>query len=149
MYTGGLEMTGRDSEVRTALTLRLVLPGADVLLAASLRYERDDPYAVHLSFPRSPGQEPIEWIFARSLVADGLSGPAGDGDVRIRPAPEDLDGPVHVELRSPSGRAVFAVPRPVLADFVHRCQALVPAGSEAGFVDLDAELEVLLHGELS
>jgi hypothetical protein len=57
--------------------------------------------------------------------------PSGDGDVRIWPWPEDLDGPVYVELGSPSGWALFAVSRPVLADFVHRCHALVPPGPRA------------------
>src|SRR5829696_9252621 len=141
-------MADRLSEVRSPVTLRLVFPRADVMLDASLRYDPDDPYAVHLSFPTSPGRDPIEWIFARSLVVDGLSVPAGDGDVRIWPSPEDLGGPVYVELCSPYGRALFAVPRPVLADFVHRCHALVPAGSEGSFLDLDAELEMLLHDDL-
>jgi hypothetical protein len=142
-------MAGRVSEVRTAVTLRLVVPRADVLLDASLRYDRDDPYAVHLSFPTSPGRDPIEWIFARSLVCDGLTVPTGDGDVRIWPSPEDLSGPVYIELCSPSGRALFAVPRPVLADFVARCNALVPPGAEGAYLDLDAELDLLLHDDLS
>jgi Streptomyces sporulation and cell division protein, SsgA len=142
-------MAGGVSEVRTAVTLRLVVPRADVLLDASLRYDRDDPYAVHLSFPTSPGRDPIEWIFARSLVSDGLTVPAGDGDVRIWPSPDELTGPVYVELCSPSGRALFAVSRPVLADFVARCHVLVPAGSEADYLDLDAELDMLLHDDLS
>jgi Streptomyces sporulation and cell division protein, SsgA len=142
-------MTGRVSGVRTAVTLRLVVPRAEVLLDASLRYDRDDPYAVHLSFPTSPGWDPIEWIFARSLVSDGLTAPAGDGDVRIWPFREDRSGPVYVELCSPSGRALFAVPRPVLAGFVARCHALVPPGAEAEYLDLDAELDLLLHDDLS
>jgi hypothetical protein len=124
--------------------LRLVTPRADVILDASLRYDRDDPYAVQLSFP-TPSGEPIEWIFARSLVADGLTAPAGGGDVRIWPSPQDLGGPVYVELCSPSGRALFAVRRPVLAGFVARCHALVPPGTESDFLDLDAELALLLH----
>ncbi len=142
-------MTGRVSEVRATVSLRLVVPRGDALLDASLRYDRDDPYAVHLTFPTAPGRGPIEWIFARSLVVDGLSVPAGDGDVRIWPSPEDLGGPVYVELCSPYGRALFAVPRPVLADFANRCHALVPAGAEGSFLDLDAELEMLLHDDLS
>jgi hypothetical protein len=142
-------MTGRVSEVRAAVTLRLVMPRADVLVDASLRYDRDDPYAVHLSFQTPSGQDPIEWIFARSLASDGLSAPAGDGDVRIWPTPEDLTGPVYVELRSPSGRALLAVPRPVLAEFVDRCHEVVPPGDEADYVDLDAELDLLLHDDLS
>jgi Streptomyces sporulation and cell division protein, SsgA len=142
-------MTGRASEIRTAVTLRLVVPRADVLLNASLRYDRDDPYAVYLSFSTSPGRRSIEWMFARSLVADGLTVPAGAGDVRIWPSPEDLSGPVYVELSSPSGRALFAVPRGVLADFVARCHTLVPPGTEAAYLDLDAELDMLLHDDLS
>jgi hypothetical protein len=141
-------MTGRVTEVRTAVTLRLVVPRANVLLEASLRYDCDDPYAVHLSFPASPG-DPIEWVFARSLVADGLSAPAGHGDVRIWPSPENRTGPVYVELCSPSGQALFAVPRPVLAGFVARCHCLVPPGAEPEYVDLDAELDLLLHDDLS
>ena len=142
-------MAGRAPEVRTAVAVRLVVPRSDVLLDASLRYDRDDPYAVHLSFPTSPGRDPIEWIFARSLLADGLIAPAGDGDVRIWPAPEDRTGPVFVELRSPSGRALFALPRPVLTGFLARCHALVPPGTEAGHLDFDAELNLLLYDDLS
>ncbi len=142
-------MAGRGAEVRTAVTLRFVVPKAGVLLDATLRYARDDPYAAHLSFPTPPGRGPIEWIFARSLVSDGLSMPAGDGDVRIWPSPEYPAGPVYVELCSPSDRALFAVPRPVLADFVARCHTLVPPGAEAAYLDLDAELDMLLPGDLS
>jgi Streptomyces sporulation and cell division protein, SsgA len=142
-------MTGRVSEVRTAVTLRLVMPRADVLVDASLRYDRDDPYAVHLSFLTPSGRDPIEWIFARSLAADGLTAAAGDGDVRIRPAPDDPTGSVHIELRSPSGRALLAGPRPVLAEFVDRCHEIVPAGDEADYIDLDVELHLLLHEDLN
>lgn len=142
-------MTGRVSEVRTTVTLRLVMPRADVLVDASLRYDRDDPYAVHLSFLTPSGRDPIAWIFARSLASDGLTVPAGDGDVRIWPSPQDLTGSVFVELRSPSGRALLAVPRPVLAEFVDRCHEIVPPGDEADNIDLDAELDLLLHDDLS
>jgi hypothetical protein len=142
-------MTGRVSEVRTAVTLRLVMPRADVLVDARLRYDRDDPYAVHLSFLTPSDRDPIEWIFARSLASDGLTAPAGVGDVRIWPSPEDLTGSVYVELRSPSGRALLAVPRLVLAEFVDRCHDIVPAGDEAAYIDLDAELDLLLHEDLS
>src|SRR5262245_11846427 len=114
-------MSSRVSEVRTAVTLRVVMPRADVFVDASLRYDCDDPYAVHLSFlPPSGRDEPIDWIFARSLASTGLSQPAGDGDVRIWPSREDLTGPVYIELCSPSGRALFAMPRPVLTGFVAR-----------------------------
>ncbi|HEY7100065.1 MAG TPA: SsgA family sporulation/cell division regulator [Mycobacteriales bacterium] len=125
------------------------MPRAEVFVDASLRYDRDDPYAVHLSFLTPSGRDPIEWIFARSLASDGLLEPAGDGDVRIWPVPDDPTGPVYVELRSPSGRALLALPRPVLAEFVDRCHDVVPPGDEARYVDLDAELDLLLYDDLS
>lgn len=124
------------------------MPRAEVFVDASLRYDRDDPYAVHLSFLTPAGRDPIEWIFARSLAADGLCEPAGDGDVRIWPAP-DPAGPVYVELRSPSGHALLAVPRPVLAGFVDRCHEVVPPGDETDCIDLDAELDLLLHNDVN
>ena len=142
-------MAGRVSEVRTPVTLRLVVPRADVLLDATLRYDADDPYAVHLSFQTTPGRDGIEWMFARQLVADGRTAPVGDGDVRIWPSPEDLGGPVYLELCSPSGRALFAAPRAVLASFVRRCYNMVPPGCESEHLDLDVELDLLLHDDLS
>ncbi len=137
------------AEVRAALTLRLVVPRADVALEATLRYDSDDPYAVRLGFPTAPGREAVEWMFARQLIVDGLVAPSGDGDVRIWPSPEDLTGPVYVELCSPSGRALFTVPREVLVDFTRRCDVIVPAGTETAHLDLDAELDLLLHDDLS
>src|SRR5207253_3161389 len=132
------------AEVRAALSLRLVVPRADVALDPTLRYDSDDPYAVRLGFPTAPGRSAVEWMFARQLVVDGLISPAGDGDVRIWPAPDDMAGPVYMELCSPSGRALFTVPRDVLADFARRCDDLVPAGTESDHLDLDAELDLLL-----
>lgn len=137
------------AEVRAALILRLVVPRADVALDATLRYDADDPYAVRLGFPTAPGREAVEWMFARQLVADGLIAPTGDGDVRIWPSPDEVTGPVYVELCSPSGRALFTVPREVLTDFARRCDDLVPPGTEADHLDLDAELDLLLHDDLS
>jgi len=141
-------MSSRVSEVSTAVTLRLVMPRADVFVEASLRYDRDDPDAVHLSFRTPSGQDPIEWLFSRSLAWDGLSLPAGVGDVRIWPSREDPTGPVYIELCSPSGCALFALPRSVLTDFLERSHEIVPAGEEARYIDLDAELDLLLYEDL-
>ena len=142
-------MVERPAEVRSALTLHLVVPKADVELEAVLRYDADDPYAVHLAFPTGPGREGIEWMFARQLVADGLVAPSGQGDVRIWPSPEDTDSSVYLQLSSPSGRALFTTPRRGLVEFVRRCHGLVPPGTEGVHLDLDAELDMLLHDDLS
>ena len=136
--------------VSVELALHLVVPGrASLPVPTLLRYEADDPYAVHLGF-RTGGDEVVEWTFARQLLADGLVGAVGDGDVRVWPAGEDSTGAsarlVCLALSSPSGTARFELPADRLVDFLTRTYAAVPAGGEARFVDLDAELALLLWG---
>src|SRR5215469_12530291 len=65
--------------VSAELGLSLVVPehGA-VPLVASLDYCADDPYAIKMAFHVGT-DEPVEWIFARELLAAGLEGPAGEG----------------------------------------------------------------------
>jgi hypothetical protein len=55
---------------------------------------------------------------------------------------------VYIELCSPSGCALFALPRSVLAEFLERSHEIVPAGDEARYIDLDAELDLLLYEDL-
>lgn len=62
-----------------------------------------------------------EWVFGRDLLAEGLAGPAGLGDVRFSPAGVG----VAIELRSPDGRCTLTAPLDVLADFLARTVALV------------------------
>lgn len=136
--------------VSAELALHLVVPGrASLPVPTLLRYEADDPYAVHLGF-RTGGDDVVEWTFARQLLTDGLVDAVGDGDVRVWPADEDSSGaPARVmclSLSSPSGTARFEVPVDRLVDFLTRTYAAVPVGSEARFVDLDAELALLLWG---
>ncbi len=47
-------------------------------------------------------------------------------------------------LSSPSGRALFEVPLGELVEFLTRTYTAVPTGSESDFVDLDAELALLM-----
>ena len=41
-----------------------------------------------------------------------------------------------------------AVPRPVLTDFLERSHEVVRPGDEARYIDLDAELDLLLYEDL-
>jgi hypothetical protein len=143
--------------------LALVLIGPEemaVPLVASLYYGRSDPYAVRMAFHTGTG-EPVEWVFARDLLAAGLKGRAGAGDIRIWPSPRatpaqetgQLFGEgaaargdiINVELFSPSGHAHFQAPAVLTAEFLQRTYRLVPAGQEASTVDIEAELEALLR----
>ena len=77
----------RPSTVEVETSLRLVTPEANALpVRASLRYDPNDPYAVHVLFhAESAGGEPVSWSFARELLFTGLDEPAGIGDVRVWP----------------------------------------------------------------
>lgn len=140
-------MTARHDTVTTDVQFRLVVPGsASLPVAAGLRYEVDDPYAVHVAF-RTGGPEVVEWTFARSLLTDGVCGPAGEGDVQVWPENADAGPVVCLALSSPSGRALFEVPPAQLRSFLTRTYAAVPPGSESARVDVEAELALLLWSE--
>lgn len=140
-------MSGQPTTVRTELGLRLVVPGdASLPVPALVRYEVADPYAVHVAF-QTGRDEVVEWTFARQLLTDGVSGPVGEGDVQVWPAHEDGRAVVCLTLSSPSGRALFEVPQGELVDFLTRTYAAVPSGAESDFVDLEAELALLLGAD--
>lgn len=140
----------RHTRIRSQLSLRLVLPDGTVLpVSASLEYETSDPYAVQVTFHTGGAGDDcaVVWTFARQLIIDGLDRPAGLGDVRVWPVPErnDSSKAVALALCSPSGEALFEVPREALSSFLSRTYAEVPLGVEHRFVDMDAELTDLLR----
>jgi Streptomyces sporulation and cell division protein, SsgA len=130
--------------VSAELSLSLVVPehGA-VPLVASLYYRADDPYAIKMAFHVGT-DEPVEWIFARELLAAGLERPVGEGDVQVWP--EDCDGTdvLHIALSSPFGEARFEAPLTATAEFLQNTYEIVAVGLESGFIDVDRELDELL-----
>ena len=140
----------RTATVRTELELRLVVAGGPPLaVLADLRYQTDDPWAVHMAFhiddgAGRAGDSTVEWIFARQLLVDGFTGPVGDGDIRVWPAYADADFVINLAMASPSGSAVFEIDREPLVQFLQETYLAVPTGTEAHVVDLDAELTLLL-----
>lgn len=108
-------------------------------LAAQLSYDANDPFAVALSFPGHPTVRP--WIFGRDLLIDGLNEPAGDGDVHVWPSIDPNGRAVIViELSSPHGELISQVGAKSLRDFVEEILTVVPAGTEADHLDIDALL---------
>ncbi|MEV4945343.1 SsgA family sporulation/cell division regulator [Streptomyces sp. NPDC053755] len=101
---------------------------------ATLRYDREDPYAVSMAFPPPATLEGVEvsWAFARELLAEGVDGPAGIGDVRVRPYGYDR---TVVEFHAPEGVAVVHIRTSELRRFLERAQRLVPAGREHQYLD--------------
>ena len=145
--------------ISAELGLKLVVPQQTIVpLVASMYYNGSDPYAVRMAFHVGT-DEPVEWIFARDLLAAGTESRQGDGDVQVWPSPVsvaetgDLDligaaappGKVlNIELSSPFGQAHFEAPAEAMSAFLRRTYQIVPAGQESRFIDMDTELNDLL-----
>jgi Streptomyces sporulation and cell division protein, SsgA len=137
-------MMNSSATVSAELGLSLVVPdhGA-VPLVASLNYSADDPYAIRMAFHVGT-DEPVEWIFARDLLAVGLEGPAGEGDVQVWPTDDHGLELLNIALSSPFGEAHFEAPRASTAAFLAKTYEVIAAGNESDFIDVDAELDELL-----
>ena len=137
-------MSPRPLTVSAELQVALVVPGATALpVRASMAYDAADPYAVRIAFHTGTG-DAVQWTFARQLLTDGVTSPAGQGDVRTWPANNERGQVVCLSLTSPSGSALFEVPVPELVEFLTMTYAAVPTGTEGDHVDFDAELAELL-----
>ena len=156
---------GRSSSttISAELGLRLVVPQQTIVpLVASMYYSGSDPYAVRMAFHVGT-DEPVEWIFARDLLAAGIESRQGNGDVQVWPSPVsvaeagDLDlidaaevaetrGKVlNIELSSPFGQAHFEAPAEAMSAFLRRTYQIVPAGQESRHIDIETELNELLR----
>ena len=147
------------STISAELGLRLVVPRQTIVpLVASLYYSGSYPYAVRMSFHVGT-DEPVEWIFARDLLAAGIASPQGEGDVKVWPSArscaegDDLDvigtadtdcAVLNIELSSPFGEAHFEAPAQAMSAFLRRTYQIVPAGRESDYIDITAELDDLL-----
>ena len=131
------------------LELRLIVPGGPSLpVLADLRYAADDPWAVRVAFQVGSGPDgngTVEWVFARQLLTEGITGPVGEGDVRVWPSVSDAERVVSIAMTSPSGSALFEIDRDPLFEFLQATYVAVPTGGEDRVVDLDAELSRLLE----
>lgn len=110
----------------------------------TLHYDRRDPFAVRMTFPAPATLEGVEvcWTFARDLLAAGLKGSEGQGDVRVRPYGYDR---IALEFHSPEGTAVVHVPSGQIRRFLEATDELVPVGLEHLQLDLDHELAELMR----
>jgi Streptomyces sporulation and cell division protein, SsgA len=126
--------------VAAELGLRLVVPEhGGVPLTASLYYRGDDPYAIRMAFHVGT-DDPVEWIFARDLLAEGLDRVTGDGDVRVWPSTAAHRDVLNLALSSPFGEAHFEAPLTALTGFLLRTFEVIPSGCEGEYIDIDGEL---------
>ncbi|MEU0030745.1 SsgA family sporulation/cell division regulator [Streptomyces sp. NPDC006335] len=132
--------------METQFYAHLNFPAAACVLVR-LFYSPDTPYCVDVTFDLGGDHTPVMWTLGRELLRDGLSGPAGMGDVHIDPT--DLPShTVRLRLDSPHGSAELSLPGQALGDFLRRTAKAVPYGREAeapGFLtNLDRALASML-----
>lgn len=120
--------------------------GQAMALEAVLGYNPADPFAMTATF-RTPGGD-VVWTFARDLLTQGLTDPAGDGDVHVWPC-LDASGRavVIIELCSPDGEALVQARTGDLQSFVERMNRAVAVGSESELVDVDAAISAIFAAE--
>jgi hypothetical protein len=131
--------------VERELELKLVVsPERSVPVPALLAYRTDDPYAVHIAFHIN-SEHPVNWTFARELLVEGMFRPCGQGDVRMWPTRVDGRGVVvMMALTSPDGDALLEAPAAQVSAWLERTLRVVPPGSEAEQLGIDAALHQLL-----
>ncbi|MER5636329.1 SsgA family sporulation/cell division regulator [Kitasatospora sp. NPDC002227] len=129
--------------LRAALTMELeTAAGRCHQLPTELDYHPADPFVLRFTF-HLPDETPVVWTVARELLLAGLTAPAGEGDVRVRPHPA-APGLVQLQLRSPTGAAALGADAGALREVLLRTELLVPLGAELDPAELDAELARLL-----
>jgi hypothetical protein len=136
-------------------TFHLVGPQSWTAVPAALVYDSSDPFAVRVRFGDA-GQDDassydpdedggVEWLLSRELLRAGLTGPVGEGDVRLWPARGGLDV-LYLQLRAPSGEALFELSGALVGDFLREAELLVPTGTESDALRVDDVLSALLRG---
>ena len=128
--------------IRTSLVLALHVPEGTLPLDAELGYDPMDPFAVRLAI--GAGDDTVTWFFARDLLRDGTTAPAGDGDVRVTPVVGAHGREIAVDLSTPDGSAHFRTDLAQVVQFLTAAYSAVPTGSELDGHDLDTELTQLL-----
>jgi hypothetical protein len=112
-------------------------------MEASFGYDGRDPYAVWITFHSATGD--VRWAVCRTLIATGLTEPAGEGDVQLWPSLDD-DGRAVVmfEFCSPDGELVAHARTADVYGFLSRTLEAVPFGREAEHLDVDSMISLLI-----
>jgi hypothetical protein len=137
--------TPSSAGVSHEVEMRIMLDsGGSLPMPCTLRYEVTDPFAVSATFRSTEGT--VTWVFARDLLAEGLSAPAGEGDIRVSPVHAVGRSLVRLELSSPAGHAVMEGPMGQVEAFLARSFDVLPKGYEWQYLNFDTALAELLNG---
>ncbi|WP_329286841.1 SsgA family sporulation/cell division regulator [Streptomyces sp. NBC_00691] len=127
------------------IAVRLDTGERAVPLFARFAYSADRPYAVQADF--LDGLAVLaSWQFDRTMLADGLRRPVGEGDVTFRPHRGAGGHEVRIGLGSPpdtrEGHAVLFAEARALKGFLRQTYDVVGEGEES--MDLDELLDEIL-----
>ena len=135
-------MLNSSQTVTKTLTLSVSAVTGDADLEAELRYDPSDPIAVALAIGTECG-EPVVWVFARELLAEGIKDCAGEGDITIEPASDIDSRELRITLATDC-LATMLAPRDEVIEFLVETYSVVPTGAEFDRIDWDAEIASLL-----
>jgi hypothetical protein len=111
-------------------------------------YRVDDPFAMTVAV-QTPRGRWVEWLVGRELLAKGLTGIAGQGDVRVCWQHVHGREVVRITIRTVEGQATLAVDRGLARRFLDATVELVPMGGESAQIDFDlviAKLTEICNG---
>ncbi|MBQ1094297.1 MULTISPECIES: SsgA family sporulation/cell division regulator [Streptomyces] len=137
--------------VHQTLVMQLRAGGTDRFpVLTHLRYDPADPFAVTAVFTHD-GRVLARWRLDREMLAHGLRGPVGVGDVRFGPTGnspwEELRMEFYGDAHPDGGRhhAVVYAWAPAVSAFLRRTYEVVAPGSEEVRVD-DFLADVITDG---
>ncbi|MFF8598064.1 SsgA family sporulation/cell division regulator [Streptomyces sp. NPDC015232] len=113
------------------MAMELLTAEAAVRVDTTLGYDSRDPHALSVAF-HLLGEEPVVWRVDREMVLTGSLQPVGDGEIRLRPAP---DGGLLLRLGPAGQSALVRCEQDALARFVRDTFVLVPHGTEENHID--------------
>jgi hypothetical protein len=107
-------------------------------------YDATEPFTIAVSF-QSEDDVWVEWVFARDLLVNGMTGSAGIGDVRLRPKRTNGRTALQLEIESPEGHALLELDRESVQRFLEATINLVPLGDESDYFDVDGLIDEITN----
>lgn len=107
-------------------------------------YDAAEPFTVAVAF-LSEDDVWVQWVFARELLVNGLTGSAGIGDVRLRPRRTNGRTALQLEIESPDGHALLQLDRESVQRFLETTTKIVPLGDESDHFDVDGLIDEITN----
>ncbi|PPK69670.1 SsgA family sporulation/cell division regulator [Actinokineospora auranticolor] len=120
------------------------LYGGSTPVRSRWSYRANEPFTVVAAF-QTDSDRWVEWIFGRDLLAEGLTRPAGEGDVRLSPEISDGRPVLALEIESPDGHAVLEMDLAAVQGFLAATTEIVPMGAESDHFDIDGLIDEITN----